>query len=259
MNSLSHDSPNRSDHVSYLLRHADDNLILSHRVSEWISNAPDLEEDIALANLALDLLGVARPLLGRAGVVEGEGRTEDDLAFGRTERQFLNLLLVEQPNRDFAHTIVRQFVFDCYQTALWAALARSTDDALAGVAGKAAKETAYHLRHSRGWLVRLGDGTDESHRRMQAAVDELWRFTPEMFTDDDIDLRAAAAGVGVLPSSLEPTWRALVAPALTDATLSLPDRPGRRLGGRAGRHSEHMGHILPEMQHLHRALPGAAW
>ncbi|MFZ0015274.1 MAG: 1,2-phenylacetyl-CoA epoxidase subunit PaaC [Acidimicrobiia bacterium] len=224
--------------VRDLVAHGDDNLILSQRLGEWISNAPDLELDIALGNIALDHLGVARALYTRAGELEGAGRAEDDFAMRRTERQFLNVLLVEQPNGDFAATIVRQYFFDVYQSLLWPELARSEDDVVAGIAGRAAKENAYHLEFSHSWLRRLGDGTEESHRRMQAAIDDLWRFTAELATD---------------------AWTSMVMPSLAAAGLVVPDDSYQRTGGRDGFHTEHLGFIVAEMQWMDRTYPGLKW
>jgi ring-1,2-phenylacetyl-CoA epoxidase subunit PaaC len=234
-----------SDQVTRLLSHADDNMVLAQRLAEWISNAPELEIDIAFGNLALDFLGVARALYTYAGEVEGKGRSEDDLAMGRDEREYLNLLLVEQPNGDFAHTVMRQLLFDAYQTELWADLSAEGDERLAGIAAKAAKEAAYHLRFSSGWVVRLGDGTDESHRRAQAAADALLRFTSEMFEGDASGYRSA--------------WDRTIARVFDEATLEIPDDPYQRTGGRLGFHTEHLGHLLAEMQGLQRAYPGLEW
>lgn len=244
---------------AYVLRHADDCLILAQRLGDLVSRAPELEEDIALANIALDVLGTGRRLLQYAGEIEGQGRTEDDLAFGRSEREYSNLLLVETPNGDFGHTMARQFIFDTYQDLLWNSLVGSTDEKIAGIAGKARKESSYHLRHSRLWVVRLGDGTEESHRRMQAALDAMWRFTGEMFIDDEVDHAANEAGHGVLPSSLRSDWEAIVFEAISEATLTVPDDTSVRTGGRNGRHSEEMGPLLAEMQYMYRSFPGASW
>jgi ring-1,2-phenylacetyl-CoA epoxidase subunit PaaC len=224
-----------------------------------VSRAPELEEDIALANIALDILGTGRRLLQYAGEIEGAGRREDDLAFGRGEREFTNLLLTEVPNGDFGQTMARQFLFDAYQDLLWNRLVESTDETIAGIAGKARKETAYHLRHSRLWVLRLGDGTEESRRRMQAGLDAVWRFTGEMFIDDDVDRAADRAGYGVLPSSLRSDWLATITEAIDEATLDVPDDSSVRTGGRDGRHSEEMGALLAEMQHMYRSFPGASW
>lgn len=245
--------------LPYIIRHGDDCLIMSHRLGEWISRAPELEEDIALGNIGLDILGVGRNLLQYAGRVEGTGRSEDDLAFGRTEREFTNLLLVEQPNGDFGATMARQFTFDVYQDLLWSRLTNSVDETIGGIAEKAVKESRYHLRHSRNWVVALGDGTDESHRRMQAGLDGIWRFTHEMFIDDDVDRAAADAGVGVLPSTLKADWDRIVSETLVEATLTVPEDAAVRSGGRRGIHTEHMGFILAEMQSMYRTYPGAKW
>jgi ring-1,2-phenylacetyl-CoA epoxidase subunit PaaC len=246
-------------HVAYVLRHADDNLVLAQRLGEWISRAPELEEDIALGNIGLDHLGQARALLTHAARLESRGRSEDDLAMLRSEREFTNLLLVEQPNGDFAHTMARALLVDAYQLGLWEALSASSDDVLAGIAAKALKETRYHLRHSSTWVIRLGDGTEESHLRMQRGLDALWRFVPELFETDEIDDVMAAAGVGVRPDLLHRTWEETVGAVITEATLSVPTDVSRRTGGRRGLHTEHLGHMLAEMQWLARAIPGSAW
>jgi ring-1,2-phenylacetyl-CoA epoxidase subunit PaaC len=234
-----------ADHFLWLLGHADDNLILAQRLGEWISNAPELEEDIALGNTALDHLGVARALYTHAGAVEGAGRDEDDLAMRRPERDFRNVLLVEQPNGDFAHTMVKSLLFDAYQVLLWEELAHHEDGVVAGVAARAAKEARYHIRHSSGWVVRLGDGTDESHRRAQEALDHLWRYTEELFE--------------ATTSAMQPRWRASIDQVLGEARLVIPDDPYQRSGGRRGFHTEHLGHLLTEMQWLQRSLPGLKW
>ncbi len=231
--------------VNGLLGHADDNMVLAQRLGEWISRAPELEEDIALGNIALDHLGVARALYTHAGEVEGLGRTEDDLAMKRSERDYLNVLLVEQPNGDFAHTMVRALFFDAYQVELWADLAGSDDRGLAGIAERALKEASYHLRHSSAWVVRLGDGTEESHGRAQDAVDALWRYTAELFEDGAAGHRGA--------------WEQEVGSVLDDADLVIPSDPYQRSGGRRGFHSEHLGHLLAEMQWMQRAYPGLEW
>ena len=228
-----------------LLAHADDNMILAQRLGEWISNGPELEIDIALGNIALDHLGVARALYTLAGEVEGEGRDEDDFAMFRDERQFTNLLLVEQPNGDFAQTIVRQLFFDAYQIPLWERLAGADDVALAGIAAKALKEAHYHLRFSAGWTVRMGDGTDESHARTQAAVDSLWRFTAEMFEG--------------APSAHRDGWTMRIEGVFAEAGLETPSDPYQRTGGRSGFHTTHLGHLLTEMQWMQRSYPGLDW
>lgn len=246
-------------HFAYLLALGDDNLVVAQRLGEWISRGPDLEEDIALGNIALDHLGVARNLLTHAGEVEGRGRDEDALAMRRTEREFLNLILCEQPNGDFAQTMARQFLLDAWQVPLWEALSSSTDLTLAGIAQKAVKEARYHLRHSRTWVIRLGDGTEESHRRMQAAVDRLWRHTGEMFLPDEVTGAVADAGIGVAPESLRPVWEETVAATLAEAGLSRPEDDYVRAGGRQGFHSEHLGHLLAEMQWMQRTYPEMSW
>lgn len=228
-----------------MLGHADDNLILAHRLGEWISKAPELEIDIALGNIGLDHLGVARALLQYVGRLEGKGRDEDDLAMGRTDRDFFNLLLVEQPNGDFAHSIVRQFLVDCYQLQLWPDLASSEDPILAGIAAKALKEAEYHHRFSSGWLLRMGDGTEESHHRAQAAVEHLWRFTSEIFEGEASGYRDA--------------WDELVAATYGEAGLTSAADPYQKTGGRLGYHTEHLGYLLTEMQWMQRAYPGMEW
>lgn len=245
--------------ADYLIRHADDNLVLSQRLAEYVSCAPELEEDLATANTALDHLGVATHLLEYAADIADTAVTADELAFLRDERQFTNLLLVEQPNDDFAHITVRQFLFDAYQRELWDALGRSTDRTLAGIATKACKEAAYHLRHSHGWMVRLGDGTAESHSRTQRAVSDLWRFAAEPFDSDSLDEEMAAAGIGVSPPTLRAAWEARVNATLAEATLASPPEHPQRRGGRNGFHTEHLGHLLAEMQWMQRSYPGLVW
>ena len=234
-----------SDPVLALVAHADDNLILAQRLGEWISRAPELEEDIALGNIGLDHLGVARALYTHAGDLEGMGRGEDDFAMRRPEREFLNVLLVEQPNGDFAHTMVRGLFFDAYQVELWADLSGSDDTVLAGIAGRAFKEARYHLLHTSGWVVRLGDGTDESHRRAQTAVDAMWRYTAEMF-------EGSASGY-------HDGWVKVIGDILDEARLQIPEDPYQRSGGRRGFHSEHLGPLLAEMQWMQRSHPGLEW
>jgi ring-1,2-phenylacetyl-CoA epoxidase subunit PaaC len=240
--------------LRYLLRLADDNAVMAQRLSEYISFAPDLEEDLAVANIALDHIGVAQHLYTYAGEVEGAGRSEDDLAFGRSEREFSNALLVEQPHSGFGDLIARQFLFDAYQHELWEALSASSDERLAGIAAKALKEARYHLRHTSSWVVRLGDGTDESHRRMQAGIDAMWRFTGELFETDEVDLAA-----GVDPATLRRGWEATVDEVLGEATLERPQDPYQASGGRRGLHTEHLGHLLAEMQWMQRTYPGLEW
>ena len=248
------------DHgVEALLRIGDSCLVLAQRLTAWCGHAPALEEDIALANIALDVLGHARGLLTRAGQLEGAGRDEDQLAYLRSAPEYRNLLLVEQPNGDFAHTMLRQFLFDAWTTELWREMTASSDAGLAALAEKAAKEAAYHVRHSAGLVVRLGDGTEESHARMLAALDDLWPYAGEAFLDDEVDVAAADVGLVPLPSTLEKPWRARVSYILEDATLPVPPDPYWQRGGRQGQHSEHLGYLLAEMQVVHREHPGASW
>jgi len=245
--------------LGYVLRLADSSLVLAQRLGEWVGHAPALEEDLGLANVSLDLLGQARLLLAHAGELEGKGRSEDDLAYLRGESEYLNLTLAEQPNGDFGQTIARQFLFDAWQLGMYEALQQSVDVRLAAIAAKALKETRYHLRYSGGWLVRLGDGTDESHRRAQRALDGLWPFVNEMFATDDVDREAARSGLGPEPGALEAAWSERVDEVLARATLARPARAHFVWYGKQGRHGEHLGHLLAEMQSLHRAHPGATW
>jgi ring-1,2-phenylacetyl-CoA epoxidase subunit PaaC len=246
-------------HLRYLLRLGDTSLILGQRLAEWVGHAPALEEDLGLANLSLDLIGQARLLLSYAAELEGLGRDEDALAFRRDAPAFANLTLAEQPNGDFGRTIVRQMLLDAWQLEVYEALARSSDQRLAGIAAKALKETAYHFRFSSGWLIRLGDGTAESHRRVQEALDELWRFTTELFAADDIDAELAASGIAPDLPQLQPAWERRVDEVLREATLKRPANIPYQWYGKQGVHSEHLGHLLSEMQHLQRTYPGAQW
>ncbi len=243
-----------------LLQLADDHLILGHRVSEWCGHAPMLEEDLALSNLALDLLGQARAMYAYAGEVEGKGRDEDQLAFLRLERDYRNLLLVERPNGDFAHTILRQFYFAAFMKPCWDWLAvNSTDETLKGIAGKAAKEMAYHVRHCGEWVIRLGDGTEESSARMRAAVDALHRYTSELFTDSAAFGACVEAGILPARDSLKPAWDATVRMVFDEAGLAIPDIEFPVTGGRDGLHGEEMGHLLAELQYMQRTYPGMKW
>jgi ring-1,2-phenylacetyl-CoA epoxidase subunit PaaC len=244
---------------TYLLRLGDDNMVLAQRLGELVSCMPELEEDIAVANLSLDHLGQARALYAYAGEVEGVGRDEDALAMGRTEREFLNSVLVEQPNGDFGQTMARQFLVDAYQVPLYRSLSSSGDERLAGIAAKGEKEARYHLRHSSGWVVRLGDGTDESHRRTQAGIDAMWPFAADLFAGDEVEEELVEAGVAVAFGQVRVEWTATVADVLAEATLALPDDSYERTGGRIGMHTEHLGHLLTEMQWLHRSHAGAEW
>ncbi|MGS0686451.1 1,2-phenylacetyl-CoA epoxidase subunit PaaC [Nakamurella sp. GG22] len=243
--------------AEYVTGLGDDALILAQRLGEWVTHAPQIEEDIALANIALDLLGQASTLLAYAGGLGGAGRTEDDLAFLRDEHDFRNVHLVEIPNGDFAVTIARQLVFSGYQYELYRTLLGSTDPILAGLAGKAVKEVAYHRDHARQWTLRLGDGTAESHRRMQDAVDRVWPYVDELF--DPWPVVADLAGLAADPVALRAPFEAFISATVTEATLDVPQPVWHARGGRRGVHTEHIGHLLPEMQYLHRAHPGAKW
>jgi len=243
----------------YVLRLADTALVLGQRLGEWIGHAPALEEDLALANLSLDLIGQARLLLTYAGELEGRGRDEDALAFLRDAPEFVNLTLAEQPNGDFGHTIVRQWLIDAWQLEIYGGLEHSSDNRLAAIAAKALRETRYHYRFSSGWLVRLGDGTHESHQRVQSALDELWRFTAELFTPDEVDERMSHAGIAPALTQLAPHWSARIDEELRAATLVRPATQPYPWHGKRGVHTEHLGHLLGEMQHLQRAYPGARW
>ena len=243
----------------YTLRIADDCLVLSHRLAQWSSRAPTLEDDIALTNVALDLLGQARGLYARTAELDGTGRSEDDYAFMRGEREFVNCLLVEQENGDFATTIVRQLLCSTFQLAQWQALTTSTDAQVSAVAAKAVKETSYHRDHATDWTLRLGDGTDESHRRMESALAALWPFTAELFASDAVAREADALGVGPDPAALRPEWEGYVRRVLGDATLVVPESTWTPSGGRQGLHTESFGYMLAEMQHLHRSFPGVTW
>jgi len=247
------------DEAVYALRLGDDALVLAQRLSEWSARAPELEEDLALTNVALDLLGQARQLLTRAGELEGEGRDEDDLAYLRGDREFLNALIVEQPNGDFARTIARQLLFSTYQLALYDRLRDSADPVISGVAEKAVKEVAYHRDHAREWTLRLGDGTEESHRRMQEGVDWMWPLAAELFEHDALAERLVAEGIAADARELRPAWEHYVGAVLEEATLERPDTSYAATGGRRGEHSEALGHLLAVMQSTHRAYPGATW
>jgi ring-1,2-phenylacetyl-CoA epoxidase subunit PaaC len=245
--------------VLYALRRADDALILGHRLSEWCGHAPMMEEDMALANMGLDLIGQARELYGYAAVVENAGNDEDGYAYLRDVRQYRNILLVEQPNGDFARTIVRHFFYSAFADSYWRAMTASRDATLAAIAAKSEKESAYHLRHSSEWVIRLGDGTAASHRRAQMAIDDLWAFTGELFYADDSDAGLIAEQFVVDPDGLRAGWIATVSEVLGAATLRYPTKAWMQKGGRSGHHSEHLGHLLSELQSLQRTFPGATW
>ena len=243
----------------YVLRLGDLSLVLAQRLGEWVGHAPALEEDLGLANVALDLIGQARLLLTYAGEIEGRGRGEDELAFLREHGEYLNATLVELPNGDFGRTIVRQVLVDAFQLELYERMSASSDERLAEIAAKAVKEIRYHLRYSGGWLVRLGDGTDESHARVQSALDGLWPYTVELFAEDELDRSMAEHGIAPRLSEVQAAWSTRIDPILAEATLTRPaDRP-HAWHGKRGQHSEHLGYMLAEMQYLQRAHPGARW
>ncbi len=254
------DKQTRSDLFDYLQRLGDDRLILGHRISEWCGHGPILEEDIAMTNIALDLIGQSINFLKLAGEVEGNGRSEDDLAYHRDALDFKNLMLVEQPNGDFGCTTARQFLFDVYSFHLLESLQNSQFKELASIAAKALKEVRYHLRHSSQWMLRLGDGTEESHRRVQTALDDLWMYTGEMFDTDEVEQRLVEKGIAVDSSTLKPKWEEMVTGVLNKATLQMPGEQGYwSSGSRQGIHTEHLGYILADMQFLPRAYPDAKW
>ncbi|WP_419738368.1 1,2-phenylacetyl-CoA epoxidase subunit PaaC [Ruegeria sp.] len=245
--------------LQFLLRMGDNTLILGHRVSEWCGHAPVLEEDIALANTALDLIGQTQMWLGLAGEVDG-GKSADDLAFLRDAWDFRNVLMVEVPNEDFGRTLMRQFLFDAWHSIMLGRLIKSSDERVSAIAAKASKEVAYHLERSGDTVVGLGDGTAESHDRMQAALDYLWPYVGEMFATDEVDAEMAKAGIAPNPADLRAEFDALVQRVLADATLTIPESDFAHKGGRNGQmHTEHLGHLLTQMQWLQRAYPGASW
>lgn len=245
--------------LRFTLQRADDALVLGHRLSEWCGHAPLMEEDLALSNTALDLIGQATALYRYAAEVEGAGRTEDAYAYFRTDRDFGNLLLLERPNGDFADTIARLFLYAAFIEPYWQRMTASTDATLAAIAAKARKEAAYHVRHAGEWLIRLGDGTEESHARAQRAIDDLWPYTGELFTASAAEASLVEGGVAIDPASLRDGWRQAVAAALAQATLTMPSDGWMQSGGRDGRHSEHLGPMLAEFQSLARSHPGATW
>ncbi len=250
--------------LTYLLRQADRLLVLSQRLGEWTAHAHELEEEMALTNIALDLLGQARLLYQYASEIEnsespGSNRDEDFYAYQRGAQEFMNPLLVEQPNGDFAHTMVRQLLHDAFALPYWQAMTSSRDQALAAIAGKAVKESSYHLRHARGWILRLGDGTEESHRRCQEAFDWLWRYHTELFETDSVEVQLIAAGVAADPAEIRQAWRRTLADTMREATLRIPETAATATGGRRGLHSEHLSYLLGELQVVARAHPGASW
>lgn len=244
---------------AYALRLADNALILGHRLSEWVGHAPALEEDLALGNMGLDLIGQARALYTYAGEVEGKGRDEDKLAYFRDANDWRNVLLVEQPNGDFAATMIRQLLFAAYAHPLYAALSKSKDATLAAISAKAEKEMAYHVRHSGEWIIRLGDGTEDSHERAQAALDELYAYSTELFESDEVERALIEAGIAADPAILRGEWERTIKRIFADAALKVPPQSFAQTGGRKGRHSEHLGYILADMQFLQRTYPGAQW
>ena len=249
----------RAAHVEYLLRLADNALVLGQQLGALVARGPELEEEMATANFALDYIGQARLLLSHAAELQGEGRTEDELAFLRDGFDFHNVLLVEQPSEHFGDVIVRQFLFDSFYCEQLRALTESTDARLAEIAARGVKEVGYHLHHTRQWVIRLGDGTDFSHNRVQESLDRLWRYTGELFDADATDRAASEAGVGPDPASLKLPWDAVIDATLEEATLVRPAEQWMDGGGKQGRHSEHLGHLLTDMQFLQRAYPGAQW
>ena len=252
-------SVGHSPSVQYLLRIGDMTLILGQRLGEWAGHAPILEEDIALTNMALDLVGQSRAILTHAGTIEGRGHDEDQLAFLREERDYRNPTLVELPRGDFAFTVVRNAMAATFFKLLWARLQQSSDAELAAIAAKAVKEARYHQQHAADWVVRLGDGTDESRRRSDDAVKALWPYAAELFADDEVDAAAAEAGLGPRWSELREAWQADMTTILAEAGLQAPSETTFLSTGKRGVHSEHMGYILAEMQHLQRAYPGGVW
>ncbi len=245
--------------LEYTLRIADDSLILGHRLSEWCGHGPILEEDIALTNIALDLVGQATNLLEYASTLDEKKRSADDLAFLRFDRDYRNLLLVEQKNEDFGVTITRQFFFDVFRKTFFEKLENSADKQLAAIAEKSLKETKYHLKHSSEWMIRLGDGTDESHTRVQAAVDDLWRFTDELFFMNEVDEALLKENIAVDLNEVKSQWITYVNEIFAEANLQVPASDWQQKGGRTGMHSEHLGFLLAEMQFMQRAYPGMEW
>ncbi len=243
----------------YIIRIGDNSLILGQRLSEWCGHGPVLEEDIALTNTALDLIGQATSLLKYAGEIEGKGRNEDQLAFLRYEHEYLNCQLVELPNTDYAYTLARQFLFDHFNYLMYQELLDSEDKQLAAIAEKSLKEVTYHRRRSSEWMIRLGDGTQESHERIQAAMDDIWEYSGELFTGDDIDQMMLDSGIGVNLTKIKAEWHKSVAEVLETATLEKPKDDFMQLGGKQGKHTEYMGYILAEMQYMQRAYPNCEW
>lgn len=244
---------------NYCLRIADNSLIIGHRLSEWCGHGPILEEDIAMTNISLDLVGQARSMYDYAAKVEGNGRTEDDLAYVREEREYRNALLCEFPNGDFAQTVARHFFFSVFCHHFYRALESSKDETLSAFATKSLKEVAYHKRHTGDWLIRLGDGTEESHQRTQNAIDTLWPYTGDMFAMDEVDAAMIDAGIGVDLEAVKTRWMADVEAVLKEATINLPEGTWMHSGSKRGIHTEHFGYILAELQYMQRAYPGCTW
>lgn len=242
-----------------LVQIGDDHLILGHRLSEWCGHAPMLEEDLAMPNMGLDMLGQARALYSYAAAVEGRGRSEDDIAFLRTDRDYANCLLVERPNRDFAHTMLRQLYFAAFMEPFWQAMTASTDETLRGIAGKAVKEVAYHVRHAGEWVIRLGDGTEESGRRMQDAAEALHPYTDELFQRSAAVATCVDEGIVPNPGAMREPWNRTIEAVFDQALLRIPEVSFPQSGGRTGRHGEEMGHLLAELQYMQRSYPGASW
>lgn len=253
------DSQTRQDLFEYALRLGDDALTLGHRLSEWTAKAPFLEEDIALGNIALDFVGRARLLLTYAGQVENQGRDEDQLAYLRDTRQYRNLLICELPIGNFADTMARQLLIDAFEVLYFQALSESSDKAIAGIAGKAVKEAQYHWRHSSLWVIRLGDGTEESRSKMHQALEQVWGYGAEMFITDPLEARLAEQGIAIHREPLREQWQQQVGSVLTQATLDLPEASWQVDGGRRGEHTEHLGHLLAQLQFMQRAYPGLQW
>jgi ring-1,2-phenylacetyl-CoA epoxidase subunit PaaC len=249
----------KTDLLNFTLHLADTHLILGQRLGEWCGHNFVLEQDIAMSNIALDLFGQSRSLYQYAAELQGEGKTEDDLAFLRGERQYKNLLLVEQKNGDFAHTLTRQFFYDVFHLLQCEELLKSSDERLRAIAEKSVKEVLYHLTWISEWVIRLGDGTDESHRRIQESVDTLWRYTDELFLEDDADQELVASGIIPAMSEIREEWTANVKRVFEEATLTIPTNNWKHSGGRKGMHSEHLGYILAELQYMQRAYPNMQW
>ncbi|NRA86119.1 MAG: phenylacetate-CoA oxygenase subunit PaaC [Rhizobiales bacterium] len=243
----------------YLIRMADNSLIFGHRISEWTGKCPTLEEDIALSNFALDFVGQSRSLYTYAAAIEGKGRDEDQLAYVKLLHDYKNILLLEQPNGDFGYTIMRAFIYSTFMHKFWLKMLNSKDETLAAIAAKSEKEAAYHVRHSAEWVIRLGDGTQESHNRMQTAADEIWRFTAEMFETDEIEMALIADGVAIDPKEIQDEWLSYIQEIFEMATLTLNQDVFMQTGGRSGQHSEYLGYILCELQWVQLTYPNSKW